>query len=67
MFLFLSQVKHWIQSHSHERMQNKFVKKITSIFIFLCGGEQFLLKNNQLFIMKNKKEIFHFPQIQQFY
>lgn len=44
-------------------MQNKFVKRMTSISIFLCGGEQFLLKNDQSFIMKNKKEIINFPQI----
>lgn len=34
---------------------------------FVCGGEQFLLKNEQSFIIKTKKEIIHFPQIQQFY
>lgn len=32
MFLFLSQVKHWIPSCSHEWMQNKFIKIITSGF-----------------------------------
>lgn len=49
-------------------MQNKFMKIITSIFfVCVCGGEQFLLKNNQSLIIKSKKEIIHFPQIQQFF
>lgn len=39
MFLFLSQVKHWIQSCSQEWMQNKSMKTITSNFIFLCVVE----------------------------
>lgn len=38
-------------------------------FIFFCVcGEQFLFKNDQLFIIKKtKKEIIHFPEIQQIY
>lgn len=38
-----------------------------NFYFFVCGGEQFLLKNDQSFMIKNKKEIVYFPQIQQFY